>query len=62
MAKSQVPEIMKQSGPAPWFYLAPALLIMLFFVVYPTVNTVYLSFMDTEGEQSAAVTCQEDQP
>ncbi|MCP4537407.1 MAG: sugar ABC transporter permease [Chloroflexi bacterium] len=53
---------MKQSGPAPWFYLAPALLIMLFFVVYPTVNTVYLSFLDTEGEQSAAVTCQEDQP
>jgi alpha-glucoside transport system permease protein len=61
-AKSQVPEIMKQAGYAPWLYLAPALLIMLFFVVYPTVNTIYLSFLDTEGEQSAAVTCQEDQP
>ena len=56
-ARSQVPEIMKQSGHAPWLYLAPALLIMLFFVVYPTVNTIYLSFLDTEGAQSAAVTC-----
>lgn len=60
--KGQVPAIMKQAGLAPWFYLAPALLIMLFFVVYPTVNTIYLSFLDTEGEQSATVTCQEGQP
>ena len=60
--KSQVPAIMKQAGLAPWLYLAPALLIMLFFVVYPTVNTIYLSFLDTEGEQSAAVTCQREQP
>ena len=60
--KGQVPAIMKQAGIAPWFYLAPALLIMLFFVVYPTVNTIYLSFLDTEGVQSAAVTCQEGQP
>lgn len=62
MAKSQVPEIMKQSGPAPWFYLAPALLIMLFFVVYPTVNTIYLSFLDDKGEQSASVTCRQAEP
>jgi alpha-glucoside transport system permease protein len=60
--KGQVPAIMKQAGLAPWLYLAPALLIMLFFVVYPTVNTIYLSFLDTEGVQSAAVTCQEGQP
>ena len=60
--KGQVPAIMKQAGHAPWLYLAPALLIMLFFVVYPTVNTIYLSFLDTEGEQSAAITCQEGQP
>lgn len=60
--KGQVPAIMKQAGLAPWLYLAPALLIMLFFVVYPTVNTIYLSFLDTEGEQSAAITCQKGQP
>ena len=60
--KSQVPAIMKQAGLAPWLYLAPALLIMLVFVVYPTVNTIYLSFLDTAGEQSATATCQEGEP
>jgi alpha-glucoside transport system permease protein len=60
--KGQVPAIMKQAGLAPWLYLAPALLIMLFFVVYPTVNTMYLSFLDTEGVQPAAATCREGQP
>jgi alpha-glucoside transport system permease protein len=60
--KARVPTIMKQGGLVPWLYLGPALLILLFFVVYPTVNTLYLSFLDTEGEQSAAITCQEGQP
>jgi alpha-glucoside transport system permease protein len=60
--KGQVPAIMKQAGLAPWLYLAPALLIMLFFVVYPTLNTIYLSFLDTDGVQSAAVTCREGEP
>jgi alpha-glucoside transport system permease protein len=60
--KGQVPAIMKQAGLAPWLYLAPALLIMLFFVVYPTLNTIYLSFLDVEGIQSASTTCREGQP
>ncbi len=60
--KGQTPAIMKQAKHAPWLYLAPALLIMLFFVVYPTINTIYLSFLDTDGIQSAAVTCQQPQP
>lgn len=60
--KSQIPEIMRKKGIAPWYYVVPSLLIMLFFVVYPTANTVYLSFRDTKGEQSASVTCQEGQP
>ena len=60
--KGQVPAIMKQAGLAPWLYLAPALLIMLFFVVYPTVSTIYLSFFDTKGVQLATATCQEGQP
>jgi alpha-glucoside transport system permease protein len=61
-AKSQTPAIMKRAGPAPWLYLAPALLIMLFFVLYPTVNTIYLSFRDKTGDLSAATTCLEGQP
>jgi alpha-glucoside transport system permease protein len=60
--KSVVPAIMKQARYAPWLYLAPALLIMLFFVVYPTINTIYLSFMDGHAVQSAAATCVEGQP
>jgi alpha-glucoside transport system permease protein len=60
--KGQVPAIMKQAGLAPWLYLAPALLIMLFFVVYPTLNTIDLSFLDIEGIQSASTTCREGQP
>ncbi len=58
----RVPAIMKQSKIAPWLYLAPALLIMLFFVVYPTSNTFSLSFLDQEGVRSAATTCLEGQP
>ncbi len=53
---------MKQARLAPWLYLAPALLILLFFVVYPTLNTIYLSLMDKNGTQPATVTCQEGQP
>lgn len=52
-----VPVIMKQGKLAPWFYVLPALLIMAVFIVYPTLNTVYLSFMDRRGAQSAAVDC-----
>ncbi len=57
-----VPMIMKQGRLAPWLYLGPALLIMLVFVVYPTVNTAILSFMDKSGTQSAAVDCVAGQP
>jgi alpha-glucoside transport system permease protein len=60
--KGRVPTIMKQGGLVPWLYLGPALLILLFFVVYPTVNTIYLSFLDPKGAESAAVTCREGEP
>jgi len=60
--KGRVPTIMKQGGLVPWLYLGPALLILLFFVVYPTVNTIYLSFLDPKGVQSAAATCREGEP
>jgi alpha-glucoside transport system permease protein len=62
MARVEVPAIMKQARLAPWLYLAPALLIMLFFVVYPTVNTIYLSFLGPNGAEPAAAACAEGQP
>jgi alpha-glucoside transport system permease protein len=57
-----VPKIMKQGALTPWFYLAAALLIMLLFIVYPTINTLILSFKDKTGAQSAAVDCTPGEP
>src|SRR5215216_1492134 len=57
-----VPEIMKQGGLAPWLYLLPALVVMAFFIVYPMVNTISLSFQNRNGTASAATTCREGQP
>jgi alpha-glucoside transport system permease protein len=52
-----VPKIMKQGALTPWLYLAAALIIMLVFIVYPTINTLILSFKDKTGTRSAAVDC-----
>ena len=57
-----VPKIMKQGRLTPWLYLAPALLIMLVFIVYPTLNTIQLSLKNRDGTQSAAVDCVEGEP
>ncbi|MGA9531558.1 MAG: sugar ABC transporter permease [Anaerolineales bacterium] len=58
----RVPEIMKQGRAIPWFYLAPAILLMSFFIVYPMINTISLSLQNKDGTASAATTCQEGQP
>ncbi len=42
--------IMKRGGWTPWLYMAPALLILLGYLVYPTVSTIYLSFFDERSE------------
>lgn len=55
------PSIMKQGKWTPWLYLVPALLIMAVFIVYPTLNTVALSFMDRTSTQSASADCVEGQ-
>lgn len=52
-----VPVIMKQGKWVPWLYVLPALLIMAVFVLYPTVNTISLSFMNRTGTASAAADC-----
>ncbi len=58
----QVPQIMKQGRLAPWLYLLPALVVMSFFIVYPMINTIALSFSNRNGTASAATTCQEGRP
>jgi len=41
---------MKKGGVLPWLYLAPSLLFLGFFLVYPTLHTLYLSFFDERSE------------
>jgi len=53
---------MKQGRAVPWFYLAPALIVMSFFIVYPMVNTVGLSLQNKDGTDSAAAMCRDGQP
>ena len=57
-----VPKIMKQGRLAPWLYLAPALIIMLVFIIYPTIGTIRLSLLDGTSTHSAATTCLPNQP
>jgi alpha-glucoside transport system permease protein len=58
-SSSEIPKIMKQGKLAPWLYLLPALLVMSFFIVYPLINTIGLSFENKDGTASAATTCVE---
>jgi alpha-glucoside transport system permease protein len=53
---------MKQGRLAPWLYLLPALVVMSFFIVYPMLNTLALSFSNQDGTASAASTCLAAQP
>ena len=57
-----VPKIMKQGRLAPWLYLAPSLILMLVFIIYPTIGTFRLSLLDATSTHSAANTCAVDQP
>jgi len=62
MAPQPVPNIMKQGKLVPWLYLLPSLLIMSFFIVYPMINTIGLSFSNRDGTASAATTCVAGRP
>ncbi|MFH2115824.1 MAG: sugar ABC transporter permease [Spirochaetota bacterium] len=53
---------MKQGKLAPWLYLAPALILMTVFIVYPTFSTMRLSLLDAHSLNSASTTCIQGQP
>ena len=59
MAKPRVSAVMKQGKLTPWLYLLPALIVMSFFIVYPMINTIALSFQNKDSTASAATTCRE---
>lgn len=61
MANS-TPGIMRQKPITPWMYLLPALLIMATFIVYPGINTFYLSLRNPENTGWASARCIEGQP
>jgi len=60
--KRDVPKIMKQGRLAPWLYVAPALAVMTFFIIYPMINTVQLSFLNKDSTLSAAANCITGEP
>jgi len=62
MSTANVPQIMKQGRTAPWLYLAPALIVMSMFIIYPMLNTIYLSFQNRNGTAPADTTCVEGRP
>lgn len=61
-AAGNVPQIMRQGRLTPWLYLAPALIVMTVFIVFPMFNTIYLSFLNRTSTAPAAATCQPGNP
>ena len=40
----------RRDGVRPWLWLAPAIIFVGVFLIYPTIRTVILSFMDARSE------------
>jgi alpha-glucoside transport system permease protein len=36
----------------PWLWVGPALILLTFYLVYPTINTIYLSFLNANSTES----------
>ncbi|PKO23169.1 MAG: ABC transporter [Chloroflexi bacterium HGW-Chloroflexi-1] len=53
---------MKQGRVAPWLYVTPALIVMSFFIVYPMISTVLLSFRNADSTLPASAACVAGQP
>lgn len=57
-----VPKVMLQGSFTPWFYLLPAIIVMIIFIVYPGLNTFYLSFRNNTNTDWAGAACVAGQP
>lgn len=57
-----VPKIMRQGPVVPWLYLAPALIVMTTFIIYPGITTFYLSLRNNSNTGWAGTACQAGQP
>lgn len=61
-ANTDVPNIMRQGRVTPWLYLLPALVVMVIFIIYPGINTLYLSFRNATDTAWASEACVAGQP
>jgi len=57
-----VPNIMKQGRVVPWLYVILPLLMIVIFIVYPTINTFVLSFKNKTSELPASADCLAGEP
>ncbi|MEA1939720.1 MAG: sugar ABC transporter permease [Candidatus Caldatribacteriota bacterium] len=39
----------------PWLYIGPAVSILFFFLVYPSINTIYISFLNYNSEKFVGI-------
>lgn len=53
---------MRQKPMTPWMYLLPALIVIATFIVYPGINTFYLSLRNNDNTGWAGTRCMEGQP
>lgn len=54
-----IPGIMRQKAHVPWMYLLPSLIVMATFIVYPGLNTFYLSLRNMDNTGWASTACKE---
>lgn len=45
----------RQGRIRPWFWIAPALLFLIVFLIYPTINTIVLSFLDGQSRNFVGI-------
>lgn len=61
-ADAMVPKVMQQGALTPWLYLLPAVVVMFIFIVYPGVNTFYLSLRNNDNTAWAGAACNAGEP
>lgn len=61
-ATQDIPNIMRQRAYIPWLYLAPALIVMTAYIVYPGLTTIYQSLRNANGSDWATATCVAGEP
>jgi alpha-glucoside transport system permease protein len=46
-----MPPLLRTRRLSPWLYVTPALLILIFFLIYPSIHTFYLSFLGKRSHE-----------